>query len=200
MTDKGRKVLHTITQWYSKGSIGFDDLLVLIEYCDGKETVVELGTNTGSTARLLSILAGSVYTVDVFESTYLIEDAGQREVYQKSFEKNGHTFKAVCETLDQYSNIIVINGVSYSVAEGFCDSSIDVIFIDADHSFTGVKKDYESWFSKIKPNGVFLFHDMIEAFACFKFYNENLLFDSRIEEIKHDHDWSSIKIFRKRAQ
>ena len=36
----------------------------------------------------------------------------------------------------------------------------DVIFIDADHSYEGVKKDYLNALNFIKPNGYIIFHDI----------------------------------------
>ena len=198
MTETGKAVLKYVVQAYSRGSIGYEDLIVLIECCGGKNNVVELGTNIGTTTRLLSMMCGGVYTVDIFEDTHLIEDAQQREVYKNTFDKNKHTFEAISRSLADRDNIIVIKQQSDKAAAMFGDSSIDAIFIDADHSKDGVRKDYEAWFSKV--NSLFLFHDMVPAFGCYQFYNEALVIDERIQEIPHNYTGSSIKIFQKRAK
>ena len=39
------------------------------------------------------------------------------------------------------------------------DESIDLLFIDGDHSFKGVENDYVNWFPKVKSGGTIAFHD-----------------------------------------
>lgn len=48
---------------------------------------------------------------------------------------------------------------------------IDLLHIDGDHSGEGVKKDYESWGSIVRPGGAIMFHDIYscpEVGAVFK--------------------------------
>ena|SRR3990167_7725033 len=37
--------------------------------------------------------------------------------------------------------------------------TVDVIFIDGDHSYEGCKADVDNWYPQMKENGVMLFHD-----------------------------------------
>lgn len=39
------------------------------------------------------------------------------------------------------------------------DSSVDLIFIDGDHTYEGVKRDYQHWLNAVKPGGHIIFHD-----------------------------------------
>ena len=39
------------------------------------------------------------------------------------------------------------------------DESVDIIFIDAEHSYDGVKMDIKNWIKKIKKNGIISGHD-----------------------------------------
>jgi len=41
----------------------------------------------------------------------------------------------------------------------FSDESIDLLFVDGDHSFDGCLSDLRNWYPKVKPNGVILGHD-----------------------------------------
>lgn len=41
------------------------------------------------------------------------------------------------------------------------DSDIDFLFIDGDHTYEGVKQDYEMYSSLVRPGGLIGFHDVI---------------------------------------
>jgi len=55
--------------------------------------------------------------------------------------------------------VTVLADYSQRVVDLFRDESIDLLFIDGDHSAEGVKRDYELYVSKVKPGGLILFHD-----------------------------------------
>ncbi len=54
--------------------------------------------------------------------------------------------------------IIVADSTTYK-----CKKKIDVLFIDGDHTYEGVKKDYNNWISSVKSGGHILFHDACNA-------------------------------------
>lgn len=41
----------------------------------------------------------------------------------------------------------------------YAGEQIDMLVIDADHSYEGCKGDYEAWYQYVKPGGFILFHD-----------------------------------------
>lgn len=41
----------------------------------------------------------------------------------------------------------------------FADWELDFVFIDADHSYEGVRRDVENWRHKVKPGGLLCGHD-----------------------------------------
>lgn len=45
-------------------------------------------------------------------------------------------------------------------AEAVEDASLDFVFIDADHSSEGVRRDIEDWAPKVKPGGAVMGHDI----------------------------------------
>ena len=57
---------------------------------------------------------------------------------------------------------------------------IDFIFIDGDHSYGGIKRDWEDWSKKLKPGGIIALHDTsvpdhdpaISNLGSYKFFNE----------------------------
>jgi cephalosporin hydroxylase len=40
------------------------------------------------------------------------------------------------------------------------DRPVDFLFIDGDHSYEGVKRDFEPWGPLVRPGGIIAFHDM----------------------------------------
>jgi len=52
-----------------------------------------------------------------------------------------------------------VQGHSDACAGQFADESVDLIFVDADHSQSGVLKDLAAWEPKIKPGGIIAGHD-----------------------------------------
>lgn len=194
--------LQEVFRIYSHGSISYGDFLVLLQFCQGKECVVELGTCTGSTTALLSIMAKEVKSFDVFESLELIDNEEQRKFYENNWKQTKHTFESVCGYLSNRKNIFVLKSLSHLAAGLYEDSFVDVLFIDAEHSYTGVKHDYQSWFDKVKLGGIFLFHDVVNAKnleGVFNFYKNELLNDNRIVELPTVNGCclSSIKAFRR---
>lgn len=53
----------------------------------------------------------------------------------------------------------VIRDSTSAAANGFKDGSLDFVFIDADHSYEGVKADIEAWYPKVKTGGYLCGHD-----------------------------------------
>lgn len=45
--------------------------------------------------------------------------------------------------------------------EKLAGDSIDVLFIDGDHSYAGVKADFDLWSPLVRPGGLVIFHDIL---------------------------------------
>jgi cephalosporin hydroxylase len=65
-------------------------------------------------------------------------------------------------------NRIIIEGSSYEpgtvnrVATVLANQKIDVLFIDGDHTYAGVRADYEAYKGFVRNGGLIAFHDIIE--------------------------------------
>jgi hypothetical protein len=75
-----------------------------------------------------------------------------------------------------YSDVATLVPRSFDAAlPWFPEQSIDVLHIDGFHTYDAVKHDYESWFPKLAPNGVVLFHDIAERgndFGVYRLWEE----------------------------
>lgn len=56
--------------------------------------------------------------------------------------------------------IVFYKETSDTCVHKFQDEQFDYIFIDGDHSYEGVKKDLNNYYSKVKKGGVFSGHDI----------------------------------------
>ncbi len=48
------------------------------------------------------------------------------------------------------------------VKEFFGDKQLDYLFIDGDHTYEGVKQDFEMYSPLVRPGGLIVFHDIVE--------------------------------------
>jgi len=55
--------------------------------------------------------------------------------------------------------LIIFKGFTHQIAGKIQDSSLDFVFIDADHGYEACKRDILMWRSKIKPGGFLTGHD-----------------------------------------
>ena len=141
--DEARKKIQDIQGWISSSEADFlfNSNLGLNE----NSLIVDLGTANGYSAALLGCLGCKIITIDNYkdksQSRYTIQELKEQEIFK------------------ELQNIEFIEGESIEVAKTFEDESIDLIFIDADHSFQAVKTDIEAWLPKLKRKGKMFFHD-----------------------------------------
>lgn len=101
--------------------------------------IVEIGTGYGRSAVLLGLSGRRVITVDNYQD-----------------------FNIQPETLrEQFGDMPIefMRTESVLAAEEFDNNSVDVLFIDGDHSYKGVSADINAWLPKVKQCGKVLFHD-----------------------------------------
>lgn len=100
------------------------------------------------------------------------------------------------------TNVLRLRGRSQEVGLEFYGGPIDLLFIDGDHSYQGVKDDIKVWFPHVKEGGgIIAFHDYIQepipahihgrvVYAVDEWVKDN----DEIEEIAWTH---RLKAFRK---
>lgn len=123
---------------------------------------VELGSWRGLTTSYLATACrargrGHVFAVDTF--------AGTREhnTRYKSVETSGTgTFDDFKRNINKASVADLVTpyiGYTTEMAARHKDRKIALLFIDADHSYGGVKADFETWFPMVTTGGIVAFHD-----------------------------------------
>jgi predicted O-methyltransferase YrrM len=176
-----------------------DELQRLVELLDGRKprNVLEIGTCHGGTLWLWCQLAhphAQIVSVDLPDGPY----------------GGGYPTEAVPKLLS-YGNdhqwIQLFRGDSHdelmlkSVKRFLAGKKIDLLFIDGDHTYEGVKRDWEMYSPLVRDGGVVVFHDIIEHFhlpdcRVDAFWNE-LKQNHRHEEIfgaEDDLSWGGIGV------
>ena len=153
------------------------ELLMLQEFLCNEDIVkvLEIGTCFGGTtllfAHMVAPKGGMVYTCDLsftqgYVDTYGIEHDDQ--VYTNSPYR-----KYITEIQGDSHNKDFIEQVKKQVG------LVDLLLIDGDHSYEGVKQDFEEFISLVRPNGFIALHDIVDSDyhrdrGCFvaQFWNE----------------------------
>lgn len=151
------------------------ELKLLLQYSQNSQCVVEIGCFEGSTAAALGKnTAGNVFSIDPF-SKGRIGIAYGLWIARLLLLRQG------------IRNVQLIRGFSFEVAQRFA-YPIDFLFIDADHSYEGVKRDWQDWFPKVSVGGFVALHDCKKAsnspadLGTMSFYTRDLAMVSEIEE------------------
>ncbi len=96
---------------------------------------VELGLYQCELFNRMIPYCGRLYGVDIVESV--------SSYMKKSSKTNFH-----CNSTEEFAKYAQSNNLQ-----------IDILFIDADHSYESVKNDFEKFFPLVKDNGIILLHD-----------------------------------------
>jgi len=84
----------------------------------------------------------------------------------------------------------IIKKDSINASKEFEDESLDFVFIDADHSYEGVKKDIYAWMPKVKKDGWLCGHDYKNGkLVGVKSAVDEILGEKNIIS-ENDHTWS----------
>jgi len=146
-----------------KGFMGQGDVRHLYEKAKALPqncTILEVGSFMGLSAIIMGCgLRDSgnndarIYCVDPWDNKYLekVEVSDSRELYD--------IFKENITRAGLESFIYPLRMRSTDAADDFADHSVDLVFIDGDHSYESCYADLASWYSKIRPGGTIIGHD-----------------------------------------
>jgi predicted O-methyltransferase YrrM len=156
-----------------------EEWLWLLKRLPAKSNILEIGCYDGGSTYSLANYANMLVTIDINNPP--------------RFDVNN--IKEVCP---RYM-YIGMNSRNPDILRHIKDYTFDVIFIDGDHSYEGVAKDYQIYRQFLAPGGMIVFHDIVDSDNhrrqhCFvsKFWNE-IKSNKRSEEITTT-DWGGIGI------
>lgn len=132
---------------------GLIDLTVYLSAkLNHKINMVEIGSFTGESAILFyENLNCNLACVDMWEMGYDDNDWASKTNMQAVEQCFDDTVKDTSITKHKMSSV--------EASKLYEDGSLDFVYIDANHTYEGVKEDIEVWMPKIKPTGYIGGHD-----------------------------------------
>jgi predicted O-methyltransferase YrrM len=145
----------------------FASILNMIE----AKTCVEIGVQTGKTTELMceAMSDGHVYGFDNWGEHGLINQFKTQPYSMKDVEDRLHKAELNNFTLTKVDTINDRPNFENKLDKLLGGNKIDFAFIDADHSYIGVKNDFEVIYPRLKNSGIIAFHDTLMIDGCREF-------------------------------
>ncbi|MGC2421130.1 MAG: class I SAM-dependent methyltransferase [Candidatus Acidiferrales bacterium] len=146
-------------------------------------TALEIGTARGGTLFLLCRLAAGnakIISLDLPHGPFGGGYSPLRIPLYKRFARPGQSLHLLRADSHSAATLERVN----KLLDG---ELLDYLFIDADHTYEGVKKDFEMYAPLVRPGGMVVFHDIAQnQLGCEvpRFWNER----------KFRHPWSTVII------
>lgn len=151
-----------------------NELRWLANQSEKTTSVLEVGSWKGrSTIALLENCRGVVYSVDHFKGS-------DEEIHKRIIEREGSIFSQFAKNVDPYENLVVVKMDSLKASTLFPDKSIDMIFIDASHTYEEVKRDIAIWMPKARK--IICGHDYQDGWPEIKRAVDDTLPDAKVYE------------------
>ena len=171
-------------------------LSLLINFMNNKiKSYLEIGVHNGcSMAYVLQskYKVDICYGIDLFKNTFYHDKLDKNYIYDnlQKINKNNNVI-----------NLIEGNSTNQDIIQKFKNINIDLIFIDGDHTYDGVKKDFFNYYPFLSDNGLMVFDDFNKANTnkgVYKFINEllenvNTYFKGYYKFIDNEHKHSQYK-------
>lgn len=135
------------------------------------KVTVELGTQGGLS---FFTFCQSIKENDIDGVCYAV-DTWEGEEHTGKYDET--VFQSVQEhARREYAGFAYLMRMLFSDAlVHFDNNSIDLLHIDGLHTYDAVKEDFATWYPKVRPGGIILFHDVYARmmdFGAWKFWQE----------------------------
>jgi len=147
-----------------------NERLVLYKLSTDTSVIAEIGSYIGASACCFGAAASvdkntKIICIDTWNNDAMSE--GNRDTWAE-FKKNTSSFSDF---------VVPVRGFSTDVVEQVrkIAPSLDLLFIDGDHSYEGVKADWEAYKDFLKPGSIVVFHDYGWADGVKRVVHEDVL-------------------------
>lgn len=141
----------------------------LVQILPVNPACAEIGVAEGYFSAEMLSWGGSVIMVDMWETNKLYPgDAGS--------DQNWHNknYQDAKNRVAKYGDkATILRGPSIAMAQHVADGSLDLLYLDACHSYQCVLADLQEWFPKVKSGGIIAGHDYLNgAYGVFQAVQE----------------------------
>jgi len=151
------------------------------------KAVLEIGTANGGTLFLFTRVAdpeAKIISIDLPGGPFGGGYPKWKIPLYKSFEQKGQKIYLLRKNSHNPKTLDEVKGI-------LGDEKLDLLFIDADHTYEGVRKDFEMYAPLVRKGGIVAFHDICEhpsetGCEVNKFWNE---IKQRYKYVEIVEDW-----------
>lgn len=112
-------------------------------------------------ADILEMGSAKHYLIDSWEKLNQTGDGGFPQEWH-----DDNYYATVARMVKYGERAVILKGMTDHMAHQIPDNSLDLVYLDADHSFSGVHRDLRSYWQKLKSGGVLAGHDFLnEAYG-----------------------------------
>ncbi len=153
LTQRIRLMLMGQRRWNIPTYTTSNELFALYELAGTLEKnsfALEIGSYIGASSLMIAKglnNSSRLFCVDTWQNDAMTE--GNWDSYQV-FQENTRSVSTKISALRMTSEL----------AAEVCLNQLDFLFIDGDHSYEGVKMDFDIWFPKLKSGGIIAMHDI----------------------------------------
>ena len=135
--------------------------------------VAEIGVWEGNSFQLyidmVKKLNGHVYLIDWWKGSKKVEEGKEMSFSEDIYEEAHNKVIQIIEHYDAHDYVTILKGDTVEMSKHIPDGSLDICFIDADHTFDGCKRDIKAYLPKVKKGGIMSGDDM-DHISCFYDY------------------------------
>ena len=121
------------------------------------ETLIEIGTDKGGTLFVLTRVSNphaTIISIDLYEGQFGGGYPRWRIPFYEAFSSHDQGIYLIREN----SHLPKTRQIVEKILDG---QKIDFLFVDGDHTYEGVKEDFEMYAPLVRRGGVVAFHDIV---------------------------------------
>lgn len=150
---RNAKLLHL---WLPEGHLLAGEQAAIYRLARGRTQAVDLGTYRGLSAAVLSLACDRVHTIDSYDGSGYADILNPNRYRD---ELDGHSIENTTQLCQRLGNATCEQSDTIDAAFRWNSGTVDVLFVDADHSEEATTANVEAWLPHMREGGRIILHD-----------------------------------------